>query len=498
MDRLSFWEGTGIDLRFPPLASDVEADVAIVGGGITGITAAQLLAAAGKRVAVIEARSVGLGTTGHSTGNLHTVVDNYLYAIRKKWGDEVLRTVAQTRQEMIGFIEETVSRYGIECGFARRRHYLFMTDESQRGDFDKEHEALRVSGLPFTQVDRAPLPVPSIAALAVENQAQFHPLTYTRALAKAIQSDQCRVFEYSKAVEIDAREHVVRTSLGSVRAEKIILATHTPKGFHLVQTELGPYREYGIAATLASGEYPDGIFWSFESPHHSIRSYEHNGRKYLIVIGEKHKVGQQDNSDDYYGKVEAFAREHFDIATIDYRWSGQHYHPADELPFIGQSGHNDDLYIATGFSTSGLIYGPLAAHILSAAILGGEHPAASVYRANRFTPIKSAENFTKENVDVAKQMVKDYVRRAEVDAITDVGPGEGKIAEIDGKKVALYRDDQGQWTAVSPVCTHMGCIVHFNRFEKTWDCPCHGSRFDTNGEVIEGPAINPLERKPIE
>lgn len=492
----SFWEGTAAhaDAQFPALTGEVEADVVVIGGGITGITAAQVLSAAGRRVVVLEALQVGKGTTGYSTGNLHTVVDDYLYVVRKKWGDDVLKAVVRSRQETIDFIEGTIAQYAIDCGFARRPHYLFATEESQLETLQNEQDAAAAGGLQISPAPEVPLPITVHGAFRVENQAQFHPLNYVAALARAIQSDTCRIFEHSKAETIDADGHVVRTSDGgTVRAAKVLLATHTPKGFHLVQTELGPYREYGIAGTLRGGNLPDGIFWSLESPHHSIRSYG----DHLIVIGEKHKTGQHDNDENYFANVEAFARAHFDVAAVDYRWSAQHYKPADNLPFIGQSGTNGDLFIATGFSTSGLLYGTLAARIVADEILGRRNPYYDVYKANRFTPAKSAKEFVKENVDVAKQYVKDYLSRADVDSLQHIRPGEGELASIGGSKVAVHRTEAGEFVALSPVCTHMGCIVHWNTFEKSWDCPCHGSRFRATGEVLEGPALTALAKKDI-
>ena len=490
----SFWEGTATGVTFPRLSGETECDVAIVGGGITGITAAQLLSRAGRRVVVLEALQVGKGTTGYSTGNLHVVVDDYLYKVRQKWGDDVLRAVVKSRQETIDLIERLIGEYAIDCGFARRPHYLFATDESQLETLQKEQDAATLGGLQVTAAAEVPLPVTVHGAFRVENQAQFHPLNYVAGLARAIQSDTCRIFEHSKAEEIDGNGHVIRTSDGGVvRAAKIILATHSPKGFHLVQTELGPYREYGIAGTLKGGRLPDGIFWSLETPHHSVRSFG----EHLIVIGEKHKTGQHDNSDNYFAKVEEYARGHFDVASIDYRWSAQHYKPADELPFIGQSGTNEDLFIATGFSTSGLLYGSLAASILTGEILGKRSEYHDVYKANRFTPAKSAKEFVKENVNVAAQYVKDYLTRADVDALAHIQPGEGELASIGGDKVAVHRTKTGEWVALSPVCTHLGCIVHWNTFEKSWDCPCHGSRFRATGEVLEGPAIAGLAPKEI-
>lgn len=494
----SFWESTAAATTFPSLSGEIEADVAIVGGGITGITAAQLLSRAGKRVVVVEAHQIGLGTTGYSTGNLHVVVDEYLYKVRQKWGDDVLREVVRSRSAMVEHIERTVADYSIECGFVRRPHYLFATEASQLADLEQEFDAAQTSGLAVEMTSEVPIRVPAVRGMRVDHQAQFHPATYTRLLARAIESPSCRIFEHSKAEEIEPRQHFVATNGGRIRAEKIILATHSPKGIHFVHTALGPYREYGIAGRLNDDSYPEGIFWTLESPHHSLRSFEAGGTKYFIVIGEKHKTGQHDHADDYFGKIEAFARQHFDVASIDYRWSAQHYKPADTIPFIGHSGTQDDLFIATGFSTSGLLYGPLSAHIIAAEITGARSEWADVYKANRFTPAKSAKEFVQENVNVASELVRDYLLKASVEKLCDVAPGEGQIAEIDGKQIALHRKADGELIALSPVCTHMGCIVHWNGFEKSWDCPCHGSRFRPDGEVLEGPAIAPLHRKEIQ
>jgi glycine/D-amino acid oxidase-like deaminating enzyme/nitrite reductase/ring-hydroxylating ferredoxin subunit len=498
MNRKSIWEGTAAEASFAPLARDVEVDVAIIGGGITGVTAAQMLCEAGKSVVVLEAHRMGQGTTGHSTGNLHVAVDEELHGIRTKWDDDVLRAVCTSRQTMIAHIERTVARYSIDCAFGRKAHTIFPTSESHTKSMQQEFEAAVAGGLEALITSDIPLPMSIGKGLRIEQQAQFQPASYVKQLAKALNSDRCRMHEETRAEEIDAKEHVITTRGGRVRAEKIILATHTPVGFHVVQTALGPYREYGIAVRLKDGaSYPDGIFWTIETPmHHSIRSFTANGVRYLLVIGEKHKVGQHDNDEDYYAKLESYARQYFDVASVDYTWSGQHYKPADGLPYIGQSGTNDDLYIATGFSTDGLLYGCVAARILTDKIAGRANEWASIFEANRFNPVKSAKEFLKENADVAAQYL-DLIKRADVQSLDEIPAGEGRIVTLHGRKAAVHHRDDGSWCALSAICTHLGCLVHWNTHEKSWDCPCHGSRFDPNGDVIEGPAIAPLKRKEI-
>jgi glycine/D-amino acid oxidase-like deaminating enzyme/nitrite reductase/ring-hydroxylating ferredoxin subunit len=502
MKTESIWEGTAPASAFTVFSGEAAADVCIVGGGVTGITAAQLLADAGKTVIVLEARSLGGGTTGYSTGNLHVVPDDGLSLVLKKWNRDVAVAVARSRAEMVDHVERTVTTYGLNCAFARRPHYLFALDEKQAEQLEDERKALSVVGLPVSVATDVPLPA-SIgirSAIRIEGQAQFQPAAYTRLLAERIVADsqsRCRVFEHSPALEIDSDKGVVRTAGGAVRADHVILATHIPKGFNLLHAAVGPYREYGVAARLPDVPAPDGIFWSMEEPSHSIRSFTVDGVRHLIVIGEKHKTGQHEDATDYYARVEEYARVHFGVVDFAYRWSGQHYRSPDALPYIGKTVNSGRAYVATGFGTSGLLYGPVAAQIIADEILGHENPFAALYAAKRFTPAKSAGDFLKENLNVAEQYARDWLGRGaatNIDKIDDWAPGEGRLVETDGKKVAVFVDEAGEVHTLSPVCTHMGCIVHWNGAEKSWDCPCHGSRFGCTGEVLEGPALEPLKR----
>jgi glycine/D-amino acid oxidase-like deaminating enzyme/nitrite reductase/ring-hydroxylating ferredoxin subunit len=498
MAHSSLWQGTSTEIGFPSLARDLEVDVIVIGGGITGITAAHLLSRAGKSVAVLEAMKVGLGTTGNSTGNLHVTLDHNLYLIRDKWGQQTATAVVRSRRETLDMIERTVAENAISCDFRRGTHYIFPLNTEQMRQMEQEHQSLLAAGLDATIVNELPLPFRVERALRIENQAQFQPLTYVRQLATAIASESCLIFEDSKVVEIDDDRMVVATAKGNkVHAGSIIMATHTPKGFNVLQTELFPYREYGIATRLRDGNYPKGLFWSLEKPSHSIRSYEQEGKNYLIVIGEEHKVGQQAAAEDYFRKVEEFTHSHFMVDSIDYRWSAQNYQPADGLPFIGRSVGAENVYLATGFATNGLLYGPLAAMIITDRIMGRRNQWEDLYTARRFTPVKSAKGFIKENVDVALHYIKDYLSPGAYGKPGEVLPGEGKLVKADGEHLAASRDQQGKWTALSPVCTHLECIVHWNPMEKSWDCPCHGSRFSIDGEVIEGPAIHALKQKKI-
>ncbi|MBC8017701.1 MAG: FAD-dependent oxidoreductase [Verrucomicrobia bacterium] len=494
MSNQSVWQGTSHGAVFPALTEHLEADAVIIGGGITGMMTALKLSAAGKKVVVLEAKRVGQGTTGCSTGNLHVMPDRGLHAISHKWGKKIAAAVVESRGVMLDDIEAVVARYQLSCSFARRAHYLFA-DDKQAHQLERERDAATEAGLSAAMVTESPVPFSTGQVLKIEQQAQFHPLNFVRELAEKINSERCRIFEHSKVTGIDDGQMLVTTAQGTVHAGKIIMATHTPKGFNVLQTELGPYREYGLAARINNGRYPDAICWSMEDPSHSIRSFEIDGRKYLIVIGEEHKTGQQETGVDYFQRVEDYTRSHFKVEAVEYRWSAQNYQPSDGLPYIGKSLASESVYVATGFGTSGLLYGPLAAAIISDDLLGVENRWAKLYRARRFSPLKSGATFIEENLNVATQYVKDYVIPARSEKLQDLKPGEGMVVTVEGEKTAVYLDENNRLKGVVPTCTHLGCIVHWNRLEKSWDCPCHGSRFDAEGEVIEGPAFSGLEKR---
>jgi glycine/D-amino acid oxidase-like deaminating enzyme/nitrite reductase/ring-hydroxylating ferredoxin subunit len=494
MGKLSIWRDTAADIAFPALEGTVDADVAIVGGGITGLTLAMLLSEGGKSVALLEARRIGLGSTGHSTGNLYEVLSEGLHIVGDKWGRSVMGEVAESRRHAVDLIERTAVRLDADCGFRRCTLHRYATTAAQTDAIDREYRAATELGLPARLVDRLPVAVASARILALDNQAQFHPLVYLRALARRIAAAGCRLYEHSAVIGIDEDACTVHTARGTVRAREIVLATHTPKGIFLVQAEMVPQREYGIAVRLAGGPAPDGIFWGIGEYRHSLRSLRANGTDYLIVVGEEHSTGRHDAVTPS-GRLEAFARRYFDVAAVAYRWSAQNYRPADGLPYIGRS-HTSDLYIATGFATDGLTYGTVAAGIIADQILGRASRWAGLYRANRLAPVKGARGVLEESVSVAKALVQDYAARPHAE-LASIAPGSGAVVSIDGERLAAFRDASGALSVLSPVCPHMKCIVRWNAAEQSWDCPCHGSRFDVRGEVIEGPALSPLARRSV-
>lgn len=495
----SLWKAKAQRTNFPALANDIHVDVAIVGGGITGITSAYLLAKQGRKVAVLESHELAAGTTGDSTGNLYAMVDKRLHHIQTKWDEDTARAVAESRTAAVNLIENLVQEHHIQCDFRRVPWYLFSETNKKDETIEQEIKTAKGYGLQVEELHELPIPVQVSSAIKVEGQAQFNPAAFVRGLADKIDSANCQIYENTNVHHIEKGDNLVlSTQKATVTANKVILATHSPKGIYPVQTAIYPYREYAIAAKLNSGDYPEGIYWDTEASFHtSMRSYKNDTGNYMLVLGGHHKVGQEDHYDRFFERLENHARKLFDVSEIEFKWSAQHYKPADGLPYIGESS-DDNIYFATGFSTDGLTYGVLSAMIFNDLLSDKENKWADLYKAKRFTPVKSAKNYIKENINVAKQYIKDLPGKAEAERFSEVKLGEGKVVEVDDEKWAVYKDETGQVHCQSAVCTHMDCIVDWNEAEKSWDCPCHGSRFEATGDVIEGPAFSPLDQRDVQ
>lgn len=496
----SLWNSFSNDTNFFSLKKDISVDVAIVGGGITGITTALLLKKSGLKVAVLEAREVGKGTTGHSTGNLYVITDQLLSPIASKYNGEVLKNVVRSRQEAFQLISDHIQEYNIDCDYKVQDMLIYEDDKTSK--IEKEINTARDTGIPLTEMiashDQDTFPFDSKKGMVLKGQATFNPLLYVQELARQAQGDNCSIYENTKVEKIEEGENeiLLNTSSGKIVAKHVVHATHSPKGVEIqYHTVLGPYREYGVAVKLEPNSlYPDGIYWGhYNNQKYSIRSYSRNGENYLLCIGKPHKVGQAEDNKQHIKDLISFLEKRFSVREVVYKWGGQHYKPADYLPYIGRKTDSSNQLIATGFSTDGLIYGTLSAIILSDLISGKKNSFADLYKASRHQPLKAAGEFVKENVDVAIEFIKDRFNIEELE-INDIKPGEARIIEKEGQKAAVYRDPEGNVSVNSAVCTHLGCVVHWNNAENSWDCPCHGSRFDLSGEVIEGPAIKALKK----
>jgi Rieske Fe-S protein len=339
----------------------------------------------------------------------------------------------------------------------------------------------------------APLPAAEGEVVVLPAQAQLQPQAYVVALARRAAEAGASIHEHSRVLAIDAKAKRVVTASGSVTAKEIILATHSPKGVHLVHAEMPVHREYGIAMEWDGGAAPGpGAFWWQGTEPLSVRTLEAGGRQYLVCVGGEHKVGLH-NAKASLMALETLARRFFGERPITHRWSAQNYRGADGLPYIGR-GH-DGCFIATGFATDGLTWGTVAARLIAAELLGHAASFADLVRPGRLSPVKGARSILEESALVMKQLVKDYLTGGQKEKLSALAPGDSAIVDADGETVAAWRAPDGELFAVSEVCTHAGCKVRWNSVETSWDCPCHGSRFRPDGTVIEGPALQPLRRK---
>jgi glycine/D-amino acid oxidase-like deaminating enzyme/nitrite reductase/ring-hydroxylating ferredoxin subunit len=498
----SVWIETGpAQPDFPELDADVKADVAVIGGGIVGITTALLLTEAGVSVALLEADRLAHGVTGHTTAKVSSQHGLIYDQLRSRFGLEGARTYGEANEAALAWIAERVERDGIDCDFRRRAAYAYATSSSERSDVESEAEAAAAAGLPARMSESVPLPFEVEGAVRFDDQAEFHVRRYLLGLVEALAAGGCRIFERTRAVEVDSHEQpaVVKTAGGRVIADQVVVATHYPfLDRSLAFARVHPERSYAILCRIA-GTPPDGMLISAGSPTRSVRAVPVDGEELLLVGGEGHRTGTGGDTEERYRRLEAFAREHWDVRSVDYRWSAQDNTTVDHLPYIGRlTPREQRVFMATGFAKWGMTGGTAAALLLRDLLQGRENAWAPLFDPNRLNLRASAPRLVKENVQAGVRFVGDRVTKPGRRAAEDLRPGEGDIVRLNDERVAAYRDDEGTLHAVSPSCTHLGCQVNFNAAERSWDCPCHGSRFAPDGSVLQGPAVHRLERKPVD
>ncbi len=494
----SVWIGTAAEQPdFPSLAEDIHAEVAVIGGGIVGITTALLLAEDGADVVLLESGRLARGVTGHTTAKV-TSQHGLIYAqLRSHFGADGARLYGEANEAALRWIAERVERDGIECDFRPQPNYVYASGSAERGKLEREVEAAREAGLPASLVEETPLPYPVKAAVRFDDQAEFHPRRYLLALVERLRSLGCRIYENSRAVAVDGgAPHSVRTLDGTVTAERVVVATHYPfLDRTLAFARVHPERSYAIVCRIA-GDPPPGMHISADSPTRSIRPVPVGGDELLLVGGEGHKTGEGGDTERRYAALEDFAREHWQVESVEYRWSTQDNVTIDHVPYVGRATLRDDrLLMATGFAKWGMTGGTAAALLLADLVRGRDHEWASFFDPFRFKPLAGGPTLVKENARVAHHFVGDRIAERGGRALDNLAPGEGAIVSHDGEKVAGHRREDGTLVAVSTCCTHLGCQVKWNTAERSWDCPCHGSRFTPEGDVLQGPAVRSLELK---
>lgn len=492
-----YWQTRPALAHYPRLGRDLTVDVAVVGGGITGLTAAWLLKKAGRSVAVLEMGEIGGGATGRTSGHLTAVLDRPFSSLVSSFGEEPVRTAVRTSLEAIDLVESIAGTFDREVGFERVPGFRFTEEDGKEGEIEREAEIATRLGLPTRIVNGIPAPFPVRAATRVADQAQFHPLQYLESLAEKVAGDGSFVFEHSRVEEIESGEPCrVRTSSHSVQAVSVIEATHTPINLSLgIQSRVGPYMSYVLALKLAVPP-PPALLWDVSHPYHYLRRVRSESGDLLLVGGEDHKTGQDSDPVARLDALLEFARARFPVESVEWSWSHQVFEPADGLPYIGHKPGEKHVLVAGGFSGTGLTFGTAAGRLLAQQAQGIEPPEAAVFSPGRIKPLATAGKFLRENLNAAWHLVADRLRRYPEEGMPPLRPGEGRIVDLDGHRVGVYMDETSRLQVLSPVCTHAGGIVQWNDLEKTWDCPLHGGRYLPSGKVLCSPPTQDLEKPP--
>ena len=481
---------------------DVKVDVLIVGAGITGITAAYLLKKAGKRVALIERERVASIDTGHTTAHLTYVTDDSLETLIKGLGRDHAQAVWDAGACAVDEIERIVRDENIECEYSRVPGFLHTSlfGEGSRDDRDElKKEADLAQQLGFDAAFMEAVPHFGVPGIRYANQAKFHPRKYLSRLVEIIDGGSSHVFEESSAEEFDAEKRRAKVNSHWISFDRVIIATNNPlvglakvSSATLLQTKLSLYSSYVLGARIPKASLPIAMFWDMADPYHYLRVDRHADFDYAVFGGEDHKTGQATDTEKRYAHLVTKLKKIAPHAEIDHRWSGQVIMTNDDLPYIGQNAEGQ--FIATGYCGNGITFGTIAAMMARDWVVGAKNPWIDLFDVDRKLLKLGAWDYLRENTDFPYYMIKDRLARAESDSVRELKSGDGMIVKSKHGKVAAFRDAKGEVHKVSAVCTHMGCLVRWNSAEQTWDCPCHGSRFKPTGEVIAGPAEEPLAR----
>jgi len=490
-----YWLASTSAADYPALDEDIDVDVAIIGGGMVGISCAYMLVKEKFKVAVIEADRILHGTTGHTTAKI-TSQHSLIYArLKKEMGEEKAQQYANANQSAIQTIADIISNKNIDCDFVRQPAYVYTQSDKYIQDIEDEARVASNLGIMASYVDEVPLPFSVKAALRFDDQAQFHPLKYLQALIPDITENGSYIFEQTRAMNIERdKDFLVITHSGKkVRAPKVIIASHYPffDGGGLYFSRLYTERSYVVGIT-AQGKFPEGMYISAEDPTRSLRSQSFEGGELILVGGEHHKTGQDSNTNQHYSNLIDWAKKTFRVVDIPYRWSTQDCMTLDGVPYVGPlTASRPDLYVATGFGKWGMTNSTAAAMMLTDLIVKGENAWTSVYNPSRFPDLT---NLIVQNADVAKNYVSGKLEAPDNDE--EIAKGEARAVNVDGERAGAYREQDGKLHLLDITCTHLGCELQWNNAERTWDCPCHGSRFGCQGNIVEGPALNVL--KPVE
>ncbi|WP_353856197.1 FAD-dependent oxidoreductase [Bacillus sp. Bos-x628] len=493
----SLWLADKKKDSFPSVSEDLTADVIIVGGGITGIATAFEMTERGLDVIMIDANELMQGTTGHTTAKVTSQHDVYYHELIQHIGMPNARLYVEANEKAKELIQTRVKEHQIECQLEVRDAYLYTKEESGVKKLKKELDAYKQLGIDHDWKTELPFDPEIKAALVMKQQAQFHPLHYLNALVQLLIERGVRIYENTAAVDVKEghRPAVITKNGHHLTGRYIISCSHFPfyDGKGLYFTRIHPNQSYVVAAKT-NKPLPDGMYLGIDQPSHSLRTAKINGEKVVLIGGEGHKTGQGGDARTHYEALEKFGHEILGIQEVLYRWSTHDLVTMDKIPYIGYLTKNHpNILVATGFRKWGMTTSHVAATLIGDLIEGKSNPYESIYIPSRFVPDPFVKEFIKENANVAAQLITGKLNRPD-QTIDNLKPGEGGIVSYEHKKCGAFKSEDGNVVLVDTTCTHLGCEVAWNNSDRTWDCPCHGSRFSVTGEVVEGPAKKPLKR----
>lgn len=498
----SYWHKSAAQIKNPTntdknTINNKKYDILIIGGGITGLTTAYMLKDTGYKIGIIEGSTIGYGTTGFTTAKLtvqHSILYDYLI---NSFSIDKAKEYLKANEEGLNLIREIIISNNIDCDFKEQTAYIYATTEDEVKTLKKELEAYKKLNINGFYADDINLPNKPLGALGIKNQGQFNPLKYLYSIYNILlQNNSIDIYENVRALNIEphSNEHIVNTDCGDIYAKKIIVATHYPfdNDFGLFFLRMYQEKSYVIIAKTESKPF-EGMYININNPIYSMR-YQFTDKEDLLILGGgKHRVAIKENEEDSYDELENFLNENFPNSEIVSKWSTQDCMTYDKIPYIGNISNNiENIYVATGFNKWGMTSSAASALILRNKILGIDHDYSEIFDPSRITPILSSKEFLPTGAVIASGFAKRI--KPIYDELFDVKMGEGKIVNYNGRRIGVYREDNGDYFCINPVCTHMKCAVSFNGAEKTWDCQCHGSRFDVNGKILEGPAVYPLHK----
>jgi glycine/D-amino acid oxidase-like deaminating enzyme/nitrite reductase/ring-hydroxylating ferredoxin subunit len=485
--------------RYPALAADLDVDVVVIGAGITGLTSALLLQRQGLDVAVIDMHEIATGTTGHTTGKVSSQHGLTYAQLVHDRGEDVARLYADANEAGVQLVVSLVDDTGTDCGLVRAPAYVYTAQSAQVGKVEEEARCAAALGLPavLAAIDEV-RHARALAALRFDDQAYFDAVAYCRGLAAAIVAGGGVVHEHTRATAVRERGDrvIVATSGGEITARHAVVATLLPfvdaGGFF---AKARPSRAYGLAARISDPERV-GMCITVEEPTRSTRPWHHDSGTGVIVVGEEHETGAEVDTSPHYAALERWTRDTFDVESVEFTWSAQDYQSLDRIPYVGRSPMRRRTWIATGYRKWGLSNATAAALVLAASIQGERHPWQQLFDPGRLGGRRGAQQFIVDNAKVARHFVTDWVGRLHARPLDALQPGEGGVVRDGGRTYGAYREPSGNIHGVSLTCTHLGCTVRWNAAETSWDCPCHGSRFDHEGTVLQGPATRDLTTIP--